>query len=275
MNRLFATSFILLLLTSCTGNEEKVPSRESVRYLTIAPETSTRTSIVDHESEGLFGGWNAGDRLIVRNANRTDTLTQIVTAKSSGVSTTFHGAVSCDKGDVLALFYPNENNSSVQNYDALGVVDLNIYGQDGTLETISQKYDFCTAKAQVTSVNGFYATASFGTFRNLAAILRFRLNKNGEYLSDITSFTIYSPDLTPVRTFDMVAGDFTNAKNVSSFTMKCESLRDVYVVLFPETDVPLTITAISGGIEYIGIVPAATYVEGGYYMIELIVAGGD
>ena len=128
---------------------------------------ATRALALDGKT--LNATWQTTDEVAVYNYTQQAALGGHLSPQSAGASATLTGSLtgSVAKDNVVYLRWPS--------------VDADYTGQDGTLETIAQRYDYTTGIAKVTSVDGTaivaedYPSGGPVTFTNSQAIVKFTL----------------------------------------------------------------------------------------------------
>lgn len=272
MNKFFPLLFVAAMLVSCSSVVDSADREESVRFLSAVPGNGSRTSLVDGGLSGISAKWLQGDSVSVFNLTSPSDNDEYMFALSTAQSTSFQGYVSCKASDRIALFYPAANRRSVINHDGRKEVQLTLYAQDGTLEGIARKYDFCYGIATVSAVNGFYATASLGTFVNLMSIYRITFQQaDGTPITGVTSLTISSDKLCPTKNFNVEDGTFTDAIVSTELPLLFSEPRStVYLAMFPAEDIEYDLTlTISDGTAYTANVPSHTIKAAGFYDLAI------
>ena len=194
----FVPAFLLsMFLASCSTSDDETSVNDGgrrLRQLTIAQVEDgaasrgahlerTRASLIENaDGETLSASWTEGDRLTYCNLTCADahfagiaSISGDLNATRSTPNATIVGGVECALDDRLALVYPaasfGYNNKQVDgHYAARYTIDLR--NQDGTLETIAQRFHHVYGEVVVTGVDD--NTAS-GTVRmeSLLTVCRF------------------------------------------------------------------------------------------------------
>ena len=146
MQRFFYLATVLLLLSSCGVEivEESPVLAEGNFSLTMTaelpemPVLDNGGDITDTKASTQYTvriKWAAGDKLSVVNLTTGKLLGGYVTANSSGTSTTFSGSLqgTVNNGDLIAYFYPAQENSSETNFTGFQVDMSNQKGTTGTV----------------------------------------------------------------------------------------------------------------------------------------------
>ena len=154
-------------------NEPQQPANPTGTYTMTIEATkggdaaATRALALDGKT--LNATWQTTDEVAVYNYTQQAALGGHLSPQSAGASATLTGSLtgSVAKDNVVYLRWPS--------------VDADYTGQDGTLETIAQRYDYTTGIAKVTSVDGTaivaedYPSGGPVTFTNSQAIVKFTL----------------------------------------------------------------------------------------------------
>jgi len=165
-----------LAACSSEGNiVEEQPANPAQHTYTMTIEATkggdaaaTRALALDGKT--LNATWQTTDKVAVYNYTQKAALEGHLSPQSDGASATLTGSLtgSVKEGDDVILRWPS--------------VDADYTGQDGTLETIAQSYDYTTGIAKVTSVDGTAIVAEDSspnggpvTFTNSQAIVKFTL----------------------------------------------------------------------------------------------------
>ncbi|MBR2239353.1 MAG: hypothetical protein IJ887_16035 [Prevotella sp.] len=162
---------------ACSSEDNMIggqPASQQTYTMTIeaskggGSDAATRALSIDG-SGALNATWETSNEVKAYNHTQSSAFTGSLKPQSSGVSATLTGSLtgSVAVDDIIYLRWPS--------------VDADYTGQDGTLETIAQRYDYTTGVAQVTSVDGTTIGAedsSYGgpvLFTNSQAIVKFTL----------------------------------------------------------------------------------------------------
>ena len=182
------------VFTACSNDDDIIgeqPAASSQQTYTMTIEATkggdaaaTRALALDGNT--LNATWQTTDEVAVYNYTQQAALGGHLSPQSAGASATLTGSLtgSVAKDDVVYLRWPS--------------VDADYTGQDGTLETIAQRYDYTTGVAKVTSVDGTAIVAEDSspsggpvTFTNSQAIVKFTLiDKATNSPINATQFTI-------------------------------------------------------------------------------------
>lgn len=164
-------------LAACSGDDnivEEQPATPAQHTYTMTIEATkggdaATTRALALNGKTLNATWQTTDEVAVYNHTQSSAFTGSLKPQSSGASATLTGSLTGNvaKDDVIYLRWPS--------------VDADYTGQDGTLETIAQRYDYTTGIAQVTSIDGTTIGAEDSShggpvlFTNNQAIVKFTL----------------------------------------------------------------------------------------------------
>ena len=166
------------VFTACSNDDDIIgeqPAASSQHTYTMTIEATkggdaaaTRALALDGNT--LNATWQTTDEVAVYNYTQQAALGGHLSPQSDGASATLTGSLtgSVAADDVVYLRWPS--------------VNADYTGQDGTLETIAQHYDYTTGVAKVTSIDGTAIVAEGSspsggpvTFTNSQAIVKFTL----------------------------------------------------------------------------------------------------
>ncbi len=165
-------------LAACSGDDnivEELPATPTQHTYTMTIEATkggdaATTRALALNGKTLNATWQTTDEVAVYNHTKEAVLEGHLSPQSNGASATLTGSLtgSVAKDDVVYLYWPS--------------VNADYTGQDGTLETIAQRYDYTTGVAKVTSVNSTAIVAEDSSpsggpvlFTNNQAIVKFTL----------------------------------------------------------------------------------------------------
>lgn len=191
----------------------------------------TRALTLD-EKNHIHTAWKAGDKMFVYNCSDNNQSTEklystVATQNDGGFTASFTGEIksknAMQETDVLSFFYPGAaikqqdnvvageyTQEKIKNQSGADVVVeyyknsaaikdqvlLNLSEQDGTLETIDKKYDYCWGKTSPTDIsgdatNGYTCNAKVDLHRMVAFWgLKFNGGKEGTPLTNIKQISI-------------------------------------------------------------------------------------
>ncbi|MBR6466241.1 MAG: hypothetical protein IKS82_07385 [Bacteroidales bacterium] len=162
----------LAFAVGCSKNDNILPDDTSPKYrLTVKADKGTDNpsskalAIEDRNGKHyLASSWETGDAIYV-HLNTTGNSIGTLHPRSEGANAYLDGDISgsLHTGDYLCFSYP----ISSFNWDYTG--------QDGSLETIAQRYDYAYADAYIKSVDGSTITVDPLTFSAQQAIVKFTL----------------------------------------------------------------------------------------------------
>ena len=261
-NKLFKTLLwacaAVTLTAACSkdddGGQADDANTPKLRALTLTEASITRATLTPGtDGKGLNPSWTAGDEITVWNmtvydepVNGANNRAANLTATTSAVTTSFSGGkVNCMNTDNLAVVYP------ATNFKNDGTYSISLTGQDGTLETLANKFHYLYGVATVTNDDATTATATmYKPMQPLLCICHFTF-KQGETPVKANSFSIeisnlssgsvlgnpgtypQSATVTPVA--DPSKAKATPVTSSSPLTINIPSggLDDVYVAMLP------------------------------------------
>lgn len=165
------------VFTACSNDDDIIgeqPAASSQQTYTMTIEATkggdaatTRALALDGKT--LNATWQTSDEVAVYNYTQKAALEGYLSPQSDGASATLTGSLtgSVAVDDIIYLRWPS--------------VNADYTGQDGTLETIAQRYDYTTGIAKVTGVDGTTIGAEDSShggpvlFTNSQAIVKFTL----------------------------------------------------------------------------------------------------
>ena len=183
-------------LAACSGDDnivEEQSANPAQHTYTMTIEATkggdaatTRALALDGKT--LNATWETSNEVKAYNYTKSSAFTGSLKPQSSGVSATLTGSLtgSVAEGDIVFLRWPS--------------VNADYTGQDGTLETIAQHYDYTTGIAKVTSVVGTTIGAEDSShsgpvlFTNDQAIVKFTLTDQAGSHINATQLTIDAKD---------------------------------------------------------------------------------
>jgi hypothetical protein len=162
---------------ACSSEDNMIggqPASQQTYTMTIeaskggGSDATTRALSIDG-SGALNATWETSNEVKAYNYTQSSAFTGSLKPQSNGVSATLTGSLTGNvkEGDVVYLRWPS--------------VDADYTGQNGTLETIAQRYDYTTGIAKVTSIDGTTIGAEDSShggpvlFTNNQAIVKFTL----------------------------------------------------------------------------------------------------
>lgn len=275
---------LLTLMTACSGSDssEMLPAdKPQVRHLVITQVEAddTRATLTD-AAETLAASWTKGDELTYCNVSGTMGVatpslmfpTGTLTAAATAAMSRFTGDVTCMPGDFISVIYPAATvNETTKGYT------ITLSGQDGSLNTLAERYHYVYGVASVTGVSGKTATATMQPMKSLLTVCKFSFT-DGTNVIPIVSLNIsYGgsdsntgkyPQTASVVCSDSqadvhAAGVATD--NTGLTVTPAPETNEVYVALLPtqsnKTEFRFTVTNSSG--TYTGVAKA-TLNEGEY-----------
>ena len=187
----------VMLFSACTGGKDPEPPVPTKTYtLTVradkGSDAETRALSIDDGGK-MIGEWATTDHVYVKKGNTW--CTGYIQPQYAGTSTTLSGTISGVEiavKDQLLLQFPRQT--------------IDYTGQDGTLQTIAESYDYSSATATVTSVDGGQVSADAVTFSNQQAIVKFNLRTTSGTAIQASSLKIAAAGL---KTSDGATGELT------------------------------------------------------------------
>ncbi len=301
-------SSLLFLGTACstTNNPDQPKQQAELKPRTLVVETSPQPSpqergiqrlpqaTITENGDVLDALWNADDEVFYRNlsysydyyVNDDDSKPLYGTLyadKEASIASFSGDRVWCDKTNQLALIYPDpdlETNPSAFTFDKEQLTaeyTISVAGQDGSLETLAEKYHHIYGIASVVSVTETTANAELAEMKSLLTVCKFSFEDKdvpGTPLP-ITSLTIgYNTNgglndgnypqkgtvsiaqNTPVESVHVEPNEATLTSPLTITTPTGTTPTVVYVALFPKTEQPYKFTVTSGGNTYTGTATA-------------------
>lgn len=164
-------------LAACSGDDnivEEQPANPAQHTYTMTIEATkggdaATTRALAPDGNTLNATWETSNEVKAYNYTQSSAFTGSLKPQSDGASATLTGSLtgSVAEGDIVNLYWPS--------------VNADYTGQDGTLATIAQRYDYTTGVAKVTSFDGTTIGAEDSShggpvlFTNSQAIVKFTL----------------------------------------------------------------------------------------------------
>ena len=234
----------LLVLAACQSMEMEDPaaSREplaaadSVFTLVIHATKDMDTKGLNLDGETLNTYWRSGETVSVfRGASCLGSLGVSPGAGTYPTTATLTGSINVSNlavNDQLTLLLPRET--------------WDYTGQDGTLATLQDQYDYALATVTVDQINGSEVSASStAVFKNRQSIYRFSFT-SGSALS-VKGFTLSSANEGLVRSFAFGAGSLTPAPGSLSVTPASATTDPLFVSICNQSTVEDTYSFIITG----------------------------
>ena len=235
----------VMLFSACTGGKDPEPPAPSKTYtLTVradkGSDAETRAPSIDDGGK-MIGEWATTDHVYVKKGNTW--CTGYIQPQYAGTSTTLSGTISGVEiavKDQLLLQFPRQT--------------IDYTGQDGTLQTIAESYDYSSATATVTSVDGGQVSADAVTFSNQQAIVKFNLRTTSGTAIQASSLKIAAAGL---KTSDGATGELT--------ITPASPTAEIYAALSGISNATITLTATVGSETYRYERAGVTFANGRYY----------
>ena len=247
------------LLAACSKMEESRPSEMAPKDHAIT--VTTTLSLCGEQSKALSGDgvktFAAGDQVAVIYTNTSNQTVKATSAalkggdfSGEGKTAQFTVTLTNPKSGTVDYVYPA---SMVTEDGSMASISL----QDGTLETLSSKYDYARGSGQMT-VSGSDVTLPSGvTLSNPLVICKFTLkNESADVTSGITAFTITSGD---------------SSYNIN----RAASPGPIYVAIQPVSGATIKFAATNGSSYYGKEVSGKTLEAGKMYPITLDMGSGS
>ena len=239
----------VMLFSACTGGKDPEPPAPSKTYtLTVradkGSDAETRALSIDDGGK-IIGEWATTDHVYVKKGNTW--CTGYIQPQYAGTSTTLSGTISGVEiavKDQLLLQFPRQT--------------IDYTGQDGTLQTIAESYDYSSATATVTSVDDGQVSADAVTFSNQQAIVKFNLRTTSGTAIQASSLKIAAAGL---KTSDGATGELT--------ITPASPTAEIYAALSGISNATITLTATVGSETYRYERAGVTFANGRYYPITV------
>ena len=259
---------------ACSGDDnivEEQPANPAQHTYTMTIEATkggdaatTRALALDGKT--LNATWQTTDEVAVYNRTQQAVLGGHLSPQSNGASATLTGSLtgSVEVGDDVYLRWPSVNADYTK--------------QDGTLETIAQRYDYTTGIAQVKAISGAaivaedYPSGGPVRFFNSQAIVKFTLTDKATATNiNATQLTIDAKVGEESRLIQSIT--YPNAYSLGPITINRTAPADnvVYAALPFSSDAPFTfaLTATDGTHNYTYEKADVTMINGRYYEVTV------
>lgn len=308
------------LFTACHDNEiDNNPDNQEVARTyrltanantAVSTDGASRALVQDGSNPKLLkSAWLANDEVmafvLADSASSTETEYSMIKSLQAGQGSIFKGEIKPRSGnlttdDELCFFYPGvaskgtsrtitpvtrvkEDNSNYYHDTSDKItnrVELNMSQQDGTVETISKRFDFQWKKVNPSSVQGEDVNVSIGNMERVVSFwgLRFT-DKNNQILTNIDS--VYISNVKGSDVFNLGTGKFEElnptdetsnivitppaGKKISSAGGKY-----TYVAMFPGTYKNVLIMAYVGNTCYMREYASLTFDANKIYHSDLL-----
>ena len=258
----------LAFASGCSKNDNILPDDAATKYrLTVKADKGTddpsskALAIEDRNGKHyLASSWETGDAIYV-HLYTTGSPIGTLHPRSEGANAYLDGEISgsLHTGDYLCFSYP----ISSFNWDYTG--------QDGSLETIAQRYDYAYADAYIKSVEGSTITIDPLTFSAQQAIVKFTL-------VDATGNPVYPTKLTltakDAQNHDLLIRSNSNTGNLEINIDQTTPHNEIYTALnFMGTSTAASFKLVASVGEQITYVyernTETTFQTGKYYEIKV------
>lgn len=243
-----------LALTACSSDDNAVEQKTlepgKTYYLTVDATKGSdgTTRALNLSGSKLTPTWATTEQIYVKQESTW--LTGSLSPNTNAATAWLNGAITGVSGDLpqdLTLQFPRQTWSYT--------------GQKGTIADIAAKYDYATATAHITAINGSDITASSAvTFTNQQAIVKFTLKdkNNDDAAISATSLRISANGL---KTSDTETGDIT--------ITPASATSEIFAALSGISSTNVTLTAVAGGKTYVYNKSGVSFDNGGYYEITV------
>lgn len=243
-----------LALAACSSDdtvvEQKTLEPGKTYYLTVdaTKGSDATTRALTLSGSTLTPTWATSEQIYVKQESTW--LTGSLSPDANAATASLNGAISGVTGGLpqnLTLQFPQQTWSYT--------------GQVGTIADIAAKYDYATATAHITAIDGTNITASSAvTFTNQQAIVKFTLQdkNNGNAAINATSLRISANGL---KTSDTETGDIT--------ITPAPATSEIFAALSGISSTNVTLTAVAGGKTYVYNKSGASFTNGKYYEITV------
>ena len=308
------------LFTACQHDElEKTPAgNENLRtyHITVeaaaAPTVAGSTKALGISSDnprGLTSTWLDGDKMIAfvlaDSTGSTQADYSMIESLGAGKGAFFKGEIKPRSGSLttsndLCFFYPGAastgssrtitpvTRTKVSNTDyyhdasdkITNRVELNMSQQDGTVETISKRFDFQWKKVNPSSVQGEDVNVSIGNMERIVSFwgLRFT-DKNNQILTNIDS--VYISNVKGSDVFNLGTGKFEElnptdeASNIvitppAGKKISSAGGKYTYVAMFPGTYEDVIIMAYVGNTCYMREYASLTFTANNVHHSDIL-----
>ena len=261
-------------LAACSGDDnivEEQPANPAQHTYTMTIEATkggdaatTRALALDGKT--LNATWETSNEVKAYNYTKSSAFTGSLKPQSNGASATLTGSLTGNVGvdDIIYLLWPS--------------VNANYTGQDGTLETIAQRYDYTKGVAKVTSVDGTAIVAEDSPngghvlFTNNQAIVKFTLiDKANDAPIRATQLTIDAKDSQGSSLIQSLT--FPDTYTLGTITINRTSPADnvIYAALPFSSTAKFTfaLTATDGTHNYTYEKADVTMLNGRYYEVKV------
>ena len=165
-------------------------------HLTVHATKEGDTRALSLSGSDIVATWSTTENVYVKYGS--DWLTGSLQPQANGSTAYLNGAIT--PGGNISL--PAE---MILQFPREGIIDYT--GQDGTLATISKDYDYATATANITKIEGQNVSASeFVTFKSQQAIVKFTFQDESGNALNVSDLRISATNL---HTTESTTGDIT------------------------------------------------------------------
>lgn len=253
-NTLPAIVLMAALMAASCAKELTIDNSALSYNIRVEADFSATKAVAD----GGTATFTSGDKVCVYNQTKAAVDANVLTAATTGPSTTFSGTLAgtYEVGDVLQLFY----NTPTE------VVDYTV--QDGTIDHVT---DVAVATVSVTGVIGSTVSTGKATFTNHQSIYKFTF-KNGATTLNVRAVTIRSAGNKLVTKDNLLSGASYGAVSISNETAQSAVYAALKFSSNPSETISFTLVD-DNGILYTGSKssPAGGLVDNQFYTSEVSV----
>lgn len=238
--------------------ETPAPSNESVVTLTV-----NATKSIDSKALAVDGKatWASGEKVLVFKEGKATSIGYLEPESVGSADAHLTGSVNItgvSEGDKLDLVYVGNNTTEPFSFS--------YNGQVGTIDDISNKYDYAKAQVTVSTISGSNASATDADFANNQFIVKFNLKDSGGSALSATKFTVSAASGKLVQSYSTAGDTFTPV--YGDIEVNPTSATDViYVALRNDSGSAdrYLLTATSGGKDYVYARSGVSFSNGTIY----------
>jgi len=261
MNRIITILMLTAVVVACSRKEQIEAPKTYTMTIEAVKGAPSRLLVLENENDPwnqmLNCYWQKGDNVTVisPNSNKEMEVIGSLTAQGDGKNTMLTGSLTQAPGEMgLALVYPR--------------FPIDYSGQDGTLGSISAKYDYstCFQVSGITIDQGIITSSTIVNFNSYQAIVRFCLQNTNDEPINATSLTISEANNRLIIYSDtfMIAepGDIIINLNPAS--------SEIWASLYSySSNLAITLTANDGTHTYTCSQQGVTWSPGKFYSIDV------
>ena len=253
---LLSSGAILTACSSDDGVSESVSNKieaGKTYYMTVNAARQADTRALTEDGSEINATWATSDNIyVLYNGSSIGTLHPNVAAIDANLS----GSITSN----MTVELPWNVTLQFSPISPLDDMDIDYRGQIGTLENIAENYDYATAEATITKVEGTTISAAESVvFSNQQAIVKFTLTDEENNSLNVSSLRISATDLKEIgdRTGDITITPTSSSTNV------------LYAALSGISNTQVTLTAKVGDTYYVYRKNGVTFADGKFYDIPV------